>query len=139
MKYDASLPWRDIRAEGFNAHIGPIRFAESEEDGIFYAALSLDDRHMNSVGVCHGGVLMSLADAGMGTSAYTTAGNAVATIDFECDFLAAAKNGQRLFGQCRVARKARELLFMESDFYAGERRVLRASGIWIVRSTRQSQ
>lgn len=138
MKYDATLPWRDIKREGFNDHIGPIRFAEVAEHD-FRVALALDDRHMNSAGVCHGGVLMSVADTGMGTAAFTTAGSAVATIDFECDFLAAAKNGQLLHGVCSVARAAREFLFMEGDFYAGERRVLRASGIWVVRSRRQQQ
>jgi len=95
MKYDATLPWRDIKREGFNDHIGPIRFAEVAEHDF--------------------------------------------TIDFECDFLAAAKNGQLLHGVCSVARAAREFLFMEGDFYAGERRVLRASGIWVVRSRRQQQ
>ena len=134
MQYDASLPWRDVVGEGFNAFIGPIRVAELEGELRF--ALQLEDRHMNSASVCHGGVMMSLADTGLGTAAWIGAGRSpVATIDFECDFMAAAKNGQLMHGVGRVARKAREFLFMEGDVWAGERRVLRCSGIWAIRTT----
>ncbi len=134
MKYDPTLPWRDIEGEGFNDHVGPIRFAQVGE-AAYHFALSLEARHMNSVGVAHGGLMMTVADAGMGTSAFTAAGQrAVATIDFECDFLAPGKLGQMLHGKAHVVRKAREFLFMQADLYADTRHVLRASGIWAIRS-----
>ncbi len=134
MKFDPSLPWRDIKGEGFNALIGPIRFAQVGEDEWRFA-LELEERHMNSVGVAHGGLLMSVADTGLGTSAFTAAGSKpVATIDFECDFLAPGKNGQMIHGVAKVVRKAREFLFMQGDLYADERHVMRVSGIWVIRS-----
>lgn len=134
MKYDPSLPWRDIEGGGFNAYIGPIRFAQVDAE-TYHFALLLEERHMNSVGVAHGGLMMTVADAGMGTSAFTAAGQkAVATIDFECDFLAPGKLGQMLHGKAQVVRKAREFLFMQSDLFADTRHVLRASGIWAIRS-----
>ncbi len=134
MKFDPSLPWRDIKGEGFNALIGPMQFAQVDE-AEWRFALKLEDRHMNSVGVAHGGLLMSIADTGLGTSAFTAAGSKpVATIDFECDFLAPGKNGQMIHGIAKVVRKAREFLFMQGDLYADERHVLRVSGIWVIRS-----
>lgn len=134
MKYDPSLPWREVSGGGFNDHIGPIHFAQVGE-GEYHFALALELRHMNATGVAHGGLMMSVADTGMGTSAFTAAGSKpVATIDFECDFLAPGKLGQMLHGMATVVRKARELLFMQSNLYADERHVMRASGIWVVRS-----
>lgn len=136
MDYDPSLPWRDVEGEGFNAHVGPIQVADLGEEWRF--ALKLDARHMNSAGVCHGGLQMSLADCGLGTCAYFAAGKrSVATIDFEAHFLAAAKEGQMLHGAARVARKAREFLFMEGQLWSGERQVLRCSGIWAIRQHRK--
>ena len=134
MTYDSTLPWRTVTGGGFNDHVGPVQFAQVD-DGDYRFALQLEDRHMNATGVAHGGLLMSLADTGMGTAAFTAAGERpVATIDFECDFIAPGKNGQMLHGQARVVRKARELLFMQGDIYADSRHVLRASGIWVIRS-----
>lgn len=135
MKYDPSLPWRTVLGGGFNDHIGPVQFAQVG-DGEYHFALRLEDKHMNAVGVAHGGLIMSVADTGMGTSAFTAAGSkAVATIDFECDFLAPGKNGQMLHGIAKVVRKAREFLFMQGDLYADERHIMRASGIWVIRSS----
>lgn len=131
MNYDPSLPWRDIHGQGFHKLIGPIQIAE-QPDGTVPFALMLDDRHTNANGVCHGGVLMSVADSAMGSCAFIVAKGPVATIDFECDFLAAAKIGERLYGLAKVARKARNFIFMESDLYSGDRRVLRVSGIWAI-------
>ena len=73
MKYDPTLPWRNVLGGGFNDHIGPVMFAQVGADE-YHFALALEDRHMNSVGVAHGGLMMSVADTGMGTSAFTAAG-----------------------------------------------------------------
>ena len=131
MKYDPDLSWRDLTGQGFQDLIGPIQLAELSAGEMAFA-LKLDDRHTNANGVCHGGVMMSVADSCMGACAFAGAGSPVATIDFECDFLAPGRIGDMLHGTAKVARKARHIIFMESDLYSGERRVLRASGIWAV-------
>ena len=131
MMYDDSLPWRDITGQGFHALLGPIQIAEMP-DGTMPFALLLDDRHTNANGVCHGGVMMSVADSAMGSCAFHAAQNPVATVDFECDFLAAGRIGDRLHGIAKIARKARNIVFMESDLYSNDRRVMRASGIWAI-------
>lgn len=133
MKYDPDLPWRDLTGQGFQDLIGPIQLAELAV-GTMAFALKLDDRHTNTNGVCHGGVIMSVADSAMGACAFAGAGSPVATIDFECDFLAPGKIGEMLHGTAKIARKAQHFIFMESDLYSGERRVMRASGIWAVLS-----
>lgn len=131
MKYDPTLPWRDIHGLGFHELIGPIQVAELPGGELAYSLL-LDDRHTNANGVCHGGVMMSVVDSGLGSCAFAAAGGPVATIDFECDFLAAAQIGERVHGVAKVARKARNFIFMEGELYSGERRVLRVSGIWAI-------
>lgn len=130
MDFDPSLPWRDIRGEGFNAHIGPIRFAQVSPTR-FHAALELGAIHMNSGGVCHGGVLMSLADLAMGAGSFAAGGDhPCATIAFDAQFLAAAKRGERLLAEACQLRRVRELSFMECALWSGGRQVMRASGIW---------
>ncbi|MGF1445631.1 MAG: PaaI family thioesterase [Pikeienuella sp.] len=130
MSPDPSLPWRDIHPTGFNAHIGPVRFADLGQ-GRFAAALELREIHLNSGGVCHGGVLMTLADIAMGAGSYAAGDNyPCATITFDSQFLAAAKGGQWLIATARQLRRVRELSFMDCEIAAGGRLVMRASGIW---------
>lgn len=126
----AELDWRDLRPTGFNAYVGPMRFAEAGE-GLWYAALDLDARHMNVGGVCHGGVYMTLADVAMGAAAYEAGGrHPCATIDFQAHFLAAAKQGQTLLAAARLNRLVSGVAFMQCELTAGGRRCMAASGIW---------
>lgn len=127
---DPSLPWRDVRGTGFNRHIGPVRIARTGERA-WRGALTLDARHINVGGVCHGGVLMSLADITMGTASFEAAGgHPCATISMETHFLAAAKEGHVLIAEAMQLRRVRELSFMDCAVWSGGRQVLRASGIW---------
>lgn len=130
MEYDPDLPWRDVRGEGYNAHIGPIRFAPLGNSR-WCATLLLDGRHINVGGVCHGGVLLSLADVAMGASSFASAdGHPCATIQLDGHFLAPARAGQRLVAVATQLRRVRELSFMQCDIWAAGRQVMRASGTW---------
>lgn len=138
MRYDPDLPWRDVRGEGFNAQIGPIRFAPLGE-ARWCASLVLDSRHINIGGVCHGGVLLSLADVAMGVATFEAGdGGPCATIQMDGHFIASAREGQRLVALATQLRKVRELSFMQCEVWAEggqaerqtERQVLRASGTW---------
>ena len=130
MEFDPSLPWRNVRGEGFNAHIGPVRFAPVSASE-WRCALELRDHHLNAGGVCHGGVLLTVADVAMGAGSYAAGGDhPCATIELSSQFLAAAKRGQTLIADARQLRRVRDLSFMDCEIWAGGRRVMRASGIW---------
>jgi len=139
MDFDESLPWRDIRGEGYNRHIGPIRFARAG-DSEWQAALMLDSRHVNSGGVCHGGVLMSLADVAMGAASFEAGGaHPCATLEMNSHFLAAAKPLHLLIARSRQLRRVKALSFMDCEIWSDERQVLRASGIWKYLDSREPQ
>lgn len=125
-----SLEWRVLRPSGFNAHTGPMHFASAGE-GEWYVTLELDERHMNHGGVCHGGVLLTLADTAMGTAAFEAGGKRLcATISLQSQFIAAAKRGQTLIAHAMLDRMAGGLAFMQGELHAGGRLCMRASGIW---------
>ena len=132
LPFDDSLDYRNIRDAGFSGLVGPVRFAVSAEDEWrFY--LDLDERHVNIGGVCHGGVLATLVDIGMGAAAFRAAGHKpVATIEINVQFVAAAKPGNRVHGRSRVLRAVKSIVFMESEIWSQERLVARGSGVWKV-------
>ncbi|MEM9782099.1 MAG: PaaI family thioesterase [Pseudomonadota bacterium] len=125
-----TLPWRSVRGTGFTPHIGPVEIARAGA-AVWYARLTLDRRHINVGGVCHGGVLMTLADIAMGTATYEAGGgHPCATIQLDTHFIAAAKQGQVLWCRARQLRLVRGLSFMTAELAAGDRLVMRASGVW---------
>ncbi|MEM1278168.1 MAG: PaaI family thioesterase [Pseudomonadota bacterium] len=135
MRYDPTLPWRDLTYEGFNRHIGPLRVVRAGENE-WQGTLALDARHRNAGGVCHGGATMTLADVTMGTASFEAGGKRpCATIEMSSHFLSAAKLDQRILAVATQMRLVRDLSFMSCEVWAigpeeDARLVLRASGIW---------
>ena len=130
MDFDPDLAWRDVRGEGYNTHIGPIQFAALGESR-WCATVVLDSRHINVGGVCHGGMLLSLADVAMGASTFAAGGgHPCATIQMDSHFIAAAKAGQRLVAVATQLRKVRDISFMQCEIWAADRLIMRASGTW---------
>ncbi|MEM6679799.1 MAG: PaaI family thioesterase [Pseudomonadota bacterium] len=126
---DPALPWRSVQGTGFNSLVGPFEIARDGDAWI--ARLTLEDRHINVGGVCHGGVLMTMADIAMGTATFEAGErHPCATIEMDCHFLAAAKHGQTMLCEARQLRRARSLSFMGCTIWSGGRQVLRGSGIW---------
>jgi len=82
-------------------------------------------------GVCHGGVMMSVADIAMGSGSWHSGGqHQCATIQMDSQFLAAAKEGQTLLAVANQSRRTKDLSFMSCTVWGGDREVFRASGVW---------
>ncbi len=130
MHWDPTLDWRPIVDDGFNSLIGPLHYAPKGDEAAL-ARLTLERKHINIGGVCHGGVLLTVADVAMGWMARRLADDAsVATIDLDAHFLAGAKLGQTLVAEARCNRRVRDLAFMTCRIKADGRDVFAASGIW---------
>lgn len=129
MEFDPDLNWKVIDDKGFNTHFGPILYRRTETQ--WMAAIELADQHMNTGGVCHGGVYMALADVTMGIGASQSMDRRpAATISFDSHFVAAAKFGQPLMCVAELNRTVSGLAFMQCHLWSGGRQCMRASGIW---------
>lgn len=86
---------------------------------------------MNSMGMAHGGLVMTLMDAAMGGACRSCqpAGGSVVTIDMQAQFLAPARG--RVEAQARVVRASRTLIFAECDVRDGDGELCaRATGLF---------
>ncbi len=89
------------------------------------------EKHLNHIGIVHGGMLMTFADQAMGmTGRRATGEKPHATIELNIQFVGAVQLGDFVEAHCDVVRKTRSVLFIESKMYVGERMVATASGIW---------
>ncbi|MGI3169720.1 PaaI family thioesterase [Pseudooceanicola sp. C21-150M6] len=125
---DAS--WTPVEDGGFIAHVGPM-FTRDMADAPQHLGFRAADQHRNLNGVVQGGMLMTLADRGMGRIARQSHGNnPVATVSFSYDFLGAARIGDFIELHPEITRETGSLVFMEGRVYAGETLIGRATGVW---------
>ncbi len=108
--------------------------AEEAGHGRVRIALTLRPEHINSFGVAHGGVVMTLLDAAMGLAArsgHQHAGGAM-TLDMTTSFLDGGRG--RLTAEGRVLRSGRSVNFCEAEIHdAGGRLVAKALGSFKLR------
>jgi acyl-coenzyme A thioesterase 13 len=116
--------------------VGPlwVRAGSDGTDPVY--GLRVQPRHGNARGTAHGGMLMTLADVVRG---YTTAFGQeppvpLTTASMSIDFAGSAAVGDWLEGRADVQRLGRTLAFVNAYLYVGDRRIVRASGVFAVNS-----
>lgn len=79
-----------------------------------------ENKHTNPLGLIHGGVVMTIADAAMG-NAIRSLGIKGVTIDCSTSYPASAPMGTEIKAIGKVLRAGRNLIFAEAQVYAGEK------------------
>ena len=113
----------------FTTHNGPF-FHRTADDGGFEHAFYALRRHCNGMGIVHGGMLTTFLDGLLARAVVNVIESAAVTVHLSVDFLSMARAGDWVFGDARVTRKARDLVFVEGRVRVGEREVLRGSGVF---------
>lgn len=121
--------WEQIDDIGFLDLVGPIWRRRAGE--VYHYGFRAEDRHANLNGVVQGGMMMTLADRGMGrTVRMAHDDKPVATVHFSYDFIAPALIGHFLELHPKITRQTGALVFMESVVMDGDRMIGRAHGVW---------
>ena len=120
----------NISMGGFNRYAGPIWRLPAEGD-VRRFALVVEEKHMNSAGSVHGGMLMTFADISMSqTSRAASGAETCNTVSLTCDFVGPGKLGEILESRVRVTRRTRTMVFLSADITVGDRPVAVATGLW---------
>ena len=75
--------------------------------------------HTNPMGLIHGGVMTSIADAAMG-NAVRSLGIKGVTVDLSTALMAAARPGDTIIARGKVLKTVKNLIFTEALIYVGE-------------------
>lgn len=120
----------------FSTRNGPFydrRTADGVERGFWVL-----DRHCNSFGIAHGGLLATFMDALLAAQVHHATGRVGVTINLTTDYLSSAREGDWVQGEGRVTRVAGELVFVEGRAFRGDRDLVRARAIFKLMSARRT-
>ena len=115
---------------GFMKHNGGVLFRGISETEYEFKSL-INENHLNSAGITHGGYLSALIDAGAGTAAHRTANNApCVTISLDLKFIGASKIGDEIIGNVKILKKTKTLVFLFCELKCKDKIITSASGVW---------
>ena len=115
---------------GFMKHNGGLLFKTVKENEYQFKTI-VNENHLNAAGITHGGFISAFVDAGAGTAAHRSANNnPCVTISLELKFISAVRLGQELFGNTKIQKKTKSMIFLTCELTAGNKIVATASGVW---------
>jgi uncharacterized protein (TIGR00369 family) len=118
-----------IRPGNMSTLVGP--FWERRVDGDVQIGIVCDPRHDNGRGNMHGGVLMTLADMGMGAVIRSTGDDAqCATVQLDVAFLQAVDIGDFVTTECHIQHRTSRMIFVSGTLKTGEKAVASAQGVF---------
>jgi uncharacterized protein (TIGR00369 family) len=114
----------------FNALVGPLYSRVAS--GVMSLGLRIAEKHTNSRGICHGGVLATFADLALGYAMHAQAASQAGfvTAHLSLDYAGSAKIGDWIESAVEIQRVGARLAFANCYVVVGERRIVRASAIF---------
>ncbi len=126
---DPALQGWTIRPSPISTLVGP--FWERRVDGGIEIGIVCDARHDNGRGNMHGGLLMTLADLGMGAAVRATGDDVqCATVQLDVAFLQGVELGEFVTTECQIRHQTKRMVFVSGLLKAGERAVASAQGVF---------
>lgn len=124
------VPFR--HSSPFLDRVGPLYEVMIEDRLVL--GLRVEDWHCNRRGLCHGGLLVTLADIVLGYTAGPLAdpGSALITAHLSTDFAGSARLGDWVTARADVQKAGGSMAFANCYIQVGEDRIVRASGVFKV-------
>jgi uncharacterized protein (TIGR00369 family) len=118
------------RRNPFNELVGP--FYERRAGDEVSLGIRIEERHLNSRGICHGGFLATMADLALGYAMLHAAKGLAGfvTAHLSMDFAGAARQGDWVESRVEVQRIGARLAFANCYLLANGERIVRASAIF---------
>jgi acyl-coenzyme A thioesterase 13 len=118
------------RLSPFNALVGPLY--ERRDGDAVSIGLVIEEKHSNSRGICHGGVLATLADLALGYAMLARSGDpgSFLTAQLSVDYAGAARIGDWIESKVEIQHVGTRLAFANCYLVAGARPIVRASAIF---------
>jgi uncharacterized protein (TIGR00369 family) len=118
------------RGGPFLAQLGPLYLKKAGDRVVI--GLRIEERHTNIRGIAHGGMLVTLADSALGIalSSSRTPPQPMVTVNLSTDFVESAMPGDWVEAHIDIQRVGNRLAYANCYLKVGERRILRASGVF---------
>ena len=113
---------------GFGRAMGP--WYEKPDGEKVILGIRAEERHINRLGIIHGGMMMSFADTLLSEVGRRVTGKPSVTMRMTVDFISAAKLGDWIEGSGEVSRITRNLVFVQARIWRGKHTLMTASGVF---------
>jgi len=125
--------FRRLEAGGpYFRQMGPAYLRLRDDGQSAVLAFRVAANHLNVQGICHGGMLTTMAHSALGMNLSLARGQrgGQVTVSLTADFLSSAREGDWLEAHVVITRMGKRLAYANCDLKVGGRHVLRSSAVF---------
>ncbi|CAN5471633.1 PaaI family thioesterase [soil metagenome] len=119
--------WSTWSRDSFESNNGPF-WHKVEADGTVRCAFRVEKKHLNGMQNVHGGCYMTFADYCLFALASRELRGPGITVSFGCEFLDAAREGERIDCDGEMTRVGGSLIFLRGILRSEQRKLFTFSG-----------
>lgn len=121
---------------GFAERNGPW-FEKTAADGTVLRGLRLLPRHLNALGIVHGGLLTAFIDSAMGAAAWRATGRRCVTLTLSVEFLSHARLGDWIEAEATCSGFDSQVAHVAGRLYGRRHSIMTGQGLFaLLRSGR---
>ena len=114
---------------GFTERNGPW-FEKVEPDGRVLRGLLVLPRHLNALGIVHGGLLTAFLDAAMGAAAWRASGRRCVTLTLNVEFLSHGRPGDWIEAEASCAGFDSQVAHVSGHLYGRRHSIMTGQGLF---------
>jgi uncharacterized protein (TIGR00369 family) len=122
---------------GFGRAMGP--WYEKRDGERTILGFRAEERHINRLGIIHGGMMMAFADVLLSEVQRRVTGRPSVTMRMAVDFVSPARLGDWIEGDGEVSRATRNLVFVRARIWRAKHTLMTASGVFNFIRPREEQ
>jgi uncharacterized protein (TIGR00369 family) len=114
---------------GFTGRNGPW-FEKADADGRVLRGLRILPRHLNGLGIVHGGLLAAFLDAAMGGAAWRASGRRCVTLSMNVDFLSHGRPGEWIEAEADCTGFDSQVAHVTGHLYGRRHSIMTGQGLF---------
>lgn len=114
---------------GFTERNGPW-FEKVDADGTVLRGLRILPRHLNALGIVHGGLLTAFLDAAMGGAAWRASGRRCVTLTLNVDFLSHGRPGDWIEAEATCTGFDSQVAHVNGRLYGRRHSIMTGQGLF---------
>jgi len=124
---------------GFTERNGPW-FEKTDADGRVLRGLRILPRHLNALGIVHGGLLTAFLDAALGAAAWRASGRRCVTLSLSVEFLSHGRPGDWIEAEAHCVGFDSQVAHVNGRLYGRRHSIMTGQGLFaLLRSGRALQ
>lgn len=122
--------FKDVPRAAFMSHVGPVLEGVDDPSGIIRLGVRVAEKHCNTLGYMHGGMIATLVDSAMARAQISKVRRKSVTLKMTLEYIDAVKVGEWLVAEGKLSSHDDDIAYTTCEVRAGDSLKAQGTGVF---------